>query len=455
MKKIIQNILGALIIGCLFSIPKAEATSGSFSVYLSRLSTTIGSTVTATVTVSSTDALGSWDGTINYDRSLLQLQSSTASGQRMVGYGDGSKKSVSYTFTFKTLRSGTAIVSIGTARIIDYNSVQEIGVVRGSSSVRIMSQAEIEASYSRNNYLASLSIENGALSPEFNKETLEYVVEMEPGTTQINLVGSVEDRTASVDGLGLKEVSEGANRFEIKVTAQNGNVRTYAVVVNVKEYNPIEVTVNGKTLRVIRKKTELTAPANYIETTIKMSEEEVPAFVSEITKYTLVGLKDEEGNAALYVYNADENSYALYREFMVNQITLYPLPYDAYPKRYQQTVVVINDEEVPAYKIKETSHYALIYGMNVGTGKSNLYLFNSDENTLQIYNTEEIDLLKEENELYVMIGLILGGVSLILLLILIIVICKKNKANKHNDFEKPKHKKKKHKKQEEIESILE
>lgn len=425
-----------------------KAASANVSVQTSSSMVVVGRTFNVTVTVSSNVALANWEYTLAYDTSKLDLVSGTPYIMDMVTATNVTSRS--YNYTFRAKASGTANVYIQSAVV---NGLYDGGlsVNRGSRSVTLKTQAEIEASYSKNNYLASLGVEGVGLSSEFNREVLEYTVEMEPGTTAINLVGSVEDGTATLEGIGPKEVAEGANRFEVKVTAQNGNVRTYVVVVNVKEYNPIEAEVSGKKYRVVRKRSELTAPANYTETTVMMGEEEVPSYHSEITNYTLVGLKDEEGNIGYFIYNVEDNSYTEYQEFAFQRIVLYPMETKEIPERYHASIVVINDKEVTAYKLKESSNYALIYGMNVETGKTNLYLYNSEENTLQIYYDEEIKLMEEEKKLYQLIGLCLGGGCLLLLLILIIVICKKRK--KKDSTIEARHKKKKEKKKKQLKEL--
>ena len=51
--------------------------------------------------------------------------------------------------------------------------------------------------------------------------------------------------------------------------------------------------------------------------------------------------------------------------------------------------------------------------MNLETGKKDYYLYDTEENTLQYYNSEEIDLLSETNNKYFIIIIILATVSLI------------------------------------------
>ena len=109
-----------------------------------------------------------------------------------------------------------------------------MSVSKGSKSISIKTQAEIEASYSKNNYLQSLSVDGYELSPVFNKEILEYTVELDSTVESIKVNGAVEDSKANLIGTGEIPVVEGSNNIELVVTAENGNTRVYKIIPNVK-----------------------------------------------------------------------------------------------------------------------------------------------------------------------------------------------------------------------------
>ena len=82
---------------------------------------------------------------------------------------------------------------------------------------------------SNNNFLSSLSVSQGTLN--FNKNTTSYTVVVDHEISAITISGSVEDAKASVAGLGAKTLRVYENRFAIIVTAENGNRRTYNILV--------------------------------------------------------------------------------------------------------------------------------------------------------------------------------------------------------------------------------
>ena len=93
---------------------------------------------------------------------------------------------------------------------------------------------------SRNNYLKSLSVNVGTLTPEFLPDTSEYELKFEEGFNlrslkNIEISADAEDENASVDGTGTRELENGDNYFEISVRAENGNYRTYKIKVSMPE----------------------------------------------------------------------------------------------------------------------------------------------------------------------------------------------------------------------------
>lgn len=327
-------------------------------------------------------------------------------------------------FTFVANSVGTATIDIqgvlSDSAGIDKTISQKITITVKAKPVIVLSG---------DSSLSNMYIDDATISPEFNKNTLEYTTELQPDTTKINIVATPNHMGASISGIGVREVTDGDNRLEIVVTAENGTTSTYVINAKVKEFNPIEVLIGDTTYTVVRKKSTIIPPENYTETTVTIGGEEVPAYYSDITKYTLVALKDSNGNQNFYIY--DNGTYKLYKELNFNQMKICLLDMPNIPENYQKSIIVYNDENIDAYKTSPNSSYSLIYGMNVGTGVEHYYLYESSENTIQIYNTEEIDVLNSKMNIYVYIIIGLLGLSFILLLTLtIMAFCKKTSKRK-------------------------
>lgn len=418
-----------IVLTLLFLIPifKVDAASANISVTSSKSTVMVGETVTVTVKVSSSSNLGTWEFDVVPSSNLILTNSSFNGRLNVVDVAsNGSTTSKSYTFTFKAKSSGTATVSIKNSSIFGYDE-NKMSVTNGSKSFKLMTYAELEATYSKNNYLKSLSVDGFEITPTFNKETLEYNLEVENGTESAKIIATKEDNTASIKGTGEVSLEEGVNTFEIVVTAQNGSKRTYKLNITVKELSPIEVNLNGSTYNVIRKK-ELLPKANiyYQETTIKINDEDVPAYYNEEASITLVGLRNEALETKLYMY--DNGEFKPYDEISFNQLFIQLLEMDEslLGEGYTISKINIGDKSVAVYT-KEGHTYPVIYGLNIETGEKKLYKYDVEENTIQ--RLEDIKIENNE-DLYFIIIICLFGFIIISYILFICLLLKKNSKSK-------------------------
>ncbi len=433
MKK--RNKIIGIIIGILFlfgNILSINATSAAISVTSNSSKVVIGNTVTVTVKISSSTPLGSWEWTIDYDSSKLKL----TSGEVVVAdAGDGSTKSKSYTYSFKTIGTGTTKVSVKSSGALQYSDTEPYSLSVGSKSITIITKSEQQASLSSNSNLGSLSVGGYQLSPDFNKETLDYSVEVPSSVEKVNIIGGTEDSKASAGGFGEKDVAEGENSFQIVVTAENGTTKTYNIIINVKDENPIEVIIDKEKYTVVKRISSLVCPTNFESKEITINNITVPSCYSELNNYYLVGLKNTSNEVNTFIYNSKNNTYTPYSETKLSQLLLQPLPMDkAFDTNlYSKTTITINDIKYEAYKIKN-SKYAIVHARELTTGEDDYYLYDSVNNTAIKYNSEESNIYKAKSIKYYKVAMVLGIESilvvLILFILLIVSIIKKNKKRK-------------------------
>lgn len=401
-----------IIVACFFF--QLRVSAGDVSIVTNNRNPSVGSNVV--VTVKAPNVAGNF--------SVTSSNQSVLSGGSSNSWIEGS---VTYTFVAKA--AGTATITVKPIDAADYDgnvfsAVKSVTITVGNKTTSSSTKKDL----SSDNTLSSLSIDGVNLEPAFNKNTTSYNVNLEAGVTKINVKATPNDKSAKVTGIGEIEVSEGNNNIEVVVTAENGSTKTYTITANVKEYDPINVKVENSKYTVVRNIKNITAPNGYEETKIKIKGEEVPAFKNKTTGYTLVLLKDDKGNQNFYIYK--DKKYILYKEYTFNKIILYPMELKKVPKGYKKTKITFNDDKIIAYKKNKKSNYALIYGMNVETGKKHIYMYDKEEDTLQIYNDELNDVSDEKIEQYKMLIAGLSGLSVLLFLILIIVIMKNHKHNK-------------------------
>ena len=312
MKKYLKIIVLGIIVSLSFT-KDVNAARANISVSKSTNQIVVGQSVKFTVTISSSSPLGSWDFDVVATGGTL-----TAGQGHIVDYAASSnQKSKSYFYTVRANSKGTINLRVRNSLVYGFD-LQKMSVSNGSSSVKVISQADLEATYSDNNNLKNLTVEGYQLTPSFNKNTLEYSVELPTEIEKINVIATKEDSRATVTGGGEINVSEGDNKIEIIVLSQKGTKKTYTINATVIHKNPIEVTMNEQKYTVVKKIKDLTMPDSFEETTINIADQEIPGFYNEQADIYLVGLKDDEGNSGLYIYNEEKHSYTLYQELKAN-----------------------------------------------------------------------------------------------------------------------------------------
>ena len=393
MKKYILCLFTFLLfIPCVVNAASANVSiSAPSSVY-------VGDTVKVSVTLSSSNSLGSWNYNISYDDSKLQYVSTTANAAGSVAdyvAGDG-KKSVTYSWTYKATSTGTASFSVSgidvygfdesqmsisgstkkTIEVKKPNSVSGGGSNNGGGNTNKPSN---DYKYSDNNNLSSLNVEGFEF--EFDKNKTDYSISVPNDTKSVKIGATAEDGKARVNGIGDFEVKEGDNLIEVVVTAENGDKKTYKLNVVVVEATPIEVKVGDTTYNVVRKADLLpNALATFEASTTLIKGEEVPCYHSNITDFYLIGLRDEDGEIDLYRYDAKEDKFYVYNQLQLGGIYIALLDGDT-PNGYKLGTVKIGEKEYSAF-IKDGA-YPLLYGINLESGEKNYYSYDENEGTIQ------------------------------------------------------------------------
>ena len=409
----------------------------SLSIKSSASSITKGSSITITSLISADSGIYTTTGTV-------KCTGAGVNSSVDLSYEDlnTANRSKSFSLTIKPTTSGTITCSSSNVRIRELAQEKEYQLSDKSISITVKEPAVIPPKeYSKNNYLKSLSVEGYDIS--FDKDTLEYSIEVGNEVEKVKINAQTEDSKASVSGTGERGVSEGNNKLEVRVEAENGNVKTYVINVIVKELDPINVKIGSEEYTVIRKEDVLTVLPNYQKTTVNIDGEDVLAYYNEITKFTIVGLKDSKGVANYYIY--DDGEYTLYKEYTFNGITLYLTGKDVNIDNYDETTFNYNNDKLNAYKLSDNSlikktyaldvdelkNYYLFYAINVNTGEENLYKYDPLEGTVQRYDSSIINLLDvyKENADRNFILFIIASALLVLIAIikLIMIIINKNK----------------------------
>lgn len=399
------------------------AATGSIKASVSSTNVTLNNTVTVTVKVSSTDKLGSWGFGISYDKSKLSLISGD---QSVVGYGDGTFSSKSYTYKFKAIAVGSASVSVDNAKIVDWDS--ESSITTSTSNLTIKIKEPVVVNYSSDNNLKSLTIDGFELSPSFDKKTLEYSVTVLPETTSVKVNAIANDKTASIKGTGNIEVKEGLNEINLVVTAENGSSKTYVIRVTVPEKNPIVYKFKNGEYNILRKLPE-EIPVGFSVNTKKFNNEDVTVVQNEKLNLTLLYLKKDD-KTNFYIYNEKSDTVELYNELSNNDLKIYILNKEFIVDSLISSEIKINEQEVIGYRLTKNSNNYVIKGVNISSGKEDLYLYDIVNKTFTVFSIDDYKILISNNEIYKLVALGLSICSILLIIILILVNNSRKKLTK-------------------------
>ncbi|MBR5663038.1 MAG: cadherin-like beta sandwich domain-containing protein [Bacilli bacterium] len=353
----------------------------------------VGHSVKATVTVNA----AAWNIKIN---GTGNTNGCSAKESDVSKNGNNVKQYISVSCT----ANSTGIIKISySGDITDANGSTKD--VSGSTTINVVAARQ----KSTNNNLKSLSIEGLTISPEFNKDTLEYTATAEPGTEKIKIEAAKADGYASLTGDGEKDVVEGENKFDIVVTSETGAVKTYTLTVTVKEFAPVIVKVNDEEYNLVRKIGELVKPQGYLDKALTIDDNQIEALYNEDLDKTLVYLKNSDGKAYLFEYN--DEKYTRYYEFTFKEFTLNLLSMkkDLLPKGYSKYTESFNDDEIIVYKKAKKSNFGLVYAMDTVTHEKNLYQIDLKNGTAQLFNEELVSAIETNNKkVLIVLGALLG-----------------------------------------------
>lgn len=210
----------------------------SLSASVSKSEVNVGDSVTVTFTVKGDKVVGSVDAIVQYDDERLEYTSAKGSlgnfGENAQGQtiklSDYNVNSTSSTYTlsltFKAKAVGEATVSL---RGLDCAYTDEEPFSAPDKSVKISVKSK-NTSLSSNCDLKDLQPPAGCkLSPAFSSNITEYTCTVPYSVKSFPLEPVRADSTSKVSYFGSVSLNVGENTRGVKVTAQDGTVKTYTV----------------------------------------------------------------------------------------------------------------------------------------------------------------------------------------------------------------------------------
>lgn len=241
MKKSILNKLVFILISIAFILllMTIKSNAVSLSISTSKSSVSPGGTFTVTVTVSggagsvtTSVSNGSGGKTEFLDNSSYSFTCTAGNSGSVTISASGivadyttekdESKSASKTVKIVQPTSNTGGSSGGSSG--GYSGGSSSGNSGGATTT---TPKEIEKS--KVNTLSGLSVAEGTITPEFNKDVREYSLNIPYETSTVNVTATPTDSKATVDVTGNTDLKEGENTVTVTVTAEDGSTSKYLI----------------------------------------------------------------------------------------------------------------------------------------------------------------------------------------------------------------------------------
>lgn len=243
---------------------------------------------------------------------------------------------------------------------------------------------------SSDNVLSSLSVSQGTLTPSFSGDVMDYRLDLPSTATSLKIDAVAVNEKATILGMGEYTLQVGENIIEVACRAENGDLRTYTIVVNVDETPLVYTDYNGDRLGVVTNLSSVVVPEGFEETTVTLEGQEVKAWRNGISNITILYLSKENGEKNFYLYDEQKGVTSIYKPIFLagGNYAIIDIPQELQQKIgmiYKE--IQIDDYTMNAWKYEDSAldNFALLYLMN-SKGETHLYQYESTMNTLQLYN---------------------------------------------------------------------
>lgn len=462
-----------------------------FNASVSSGEATQGENITVTVSMSSDATVGAYDLALTYDANILEWVSGGdgGGGGSLRLYND-SNYATSYTstITFKAIGTGSTKISVvkqGDICDIDLNDLT-LKVTEGTITVKAPSTASSNANLSSLSLMAvkadgwSGSVN---LMPDFSKDVTSYQLWLGSEFNKLSVSAVAEDGKAKIATAGTELTAGQDNTATVTVTAEDGTVKTYTIIVHVKakpaedtttaaennntdtpadsttatDENPQDtttgndnptgpddrnVTISEKPYTVVDVPEDLELPEGFERKAVSWNGIEVIGASDQSGTLTLLYLKNNESSESrFYVYNSEKSLYTAFVSYTITQRSYVMLMADddlmfegekaAESKKLELTTLNIADDYVDAYKLKNAENIYIVKAMNWDNKIGYYYYSSADGSMIPYYETavkiqdnnpaQPVTNSAKESDKTELLFWIVVGLSVILMLIIVVL----------------------------------
>lgn len=495
VKEIVKNMIMVAIFAIIAVLLNINVYASDFNVSISSGEVTQGENITIIVNMNSDVTVGGYQLQLLYDANLLEYVSGADGDDKD---GKGSVKllcdtdytnSFTYKITFKAKQVGNVNLSIvNDGGIYDWPSLNDLTLKAADGTVTV----KAPSTASSNANLSSLSLMavkadgwSGSvnLMPDFSKDVTSYQLWLGSEFSKLSVSAVAEDGKAKIATAGTELTAGQDNTATVTVTAEDGTVKTYTIIVHVKakpaentttaaennntdtpadsttapDDNPQDtttgndnpagpadrnVTISEKSYTVVDVPEDMELPEGFERKAVSWNGIEVMGASDQSGTLTLLYLNNNEtSESRFYVYNSEKSSYTAFVSYTITQRSYVMLMADddlmfegekaAESKKLELTTLNIADNYVDAYKLKNAENIYIVKAMNWDNKIGYYYYSSADGSMIPYYETavkvqdnnpaQSVTNSAKESDKTELLFWIVVGLSVILMLIIVVL----------------------------------
>ncbi|MBR5177571.1 MAG: cadherin-like beta sandwich domain-containing protein [Lachnospiraceae bacterium] len=413
--RFVQTVCLSLFFVLVSGILRVQASSADIVISSDQDSYSKGDYVDIYIDIEAEVFPGDFEGYLLYPSEMLEYVSGpelASGGEGVIKLNDSvtssSRNDRRYSLRFRALGTGEAKISFrDTPELYEFEEGYLMSVSVSEMTVKI----ESSKSASADNSLAVLKISPGTLAPEFSKTVSVYETTVKEDVEKLIVSAAATDTNATIEVSGNQKLEIGENRIEIKVTAENGESKTYV----------IKCIREGETQGSENNSGDRQETGNSTEEKPENPDNDQDSRENQILKNGISAIEDG-GKTKLYI----NNEYELVTDTTGIEI----------PEGYKKTSMVIDGVSIPVYFSEDADTYMLLLLKNTN-GEISLYNYDRTEKTIQKYlgkstettvkhvMTDSIEALELANSYekslstLTLIIAVLSGISMALLIVVI------------------------------------
>lgn len=396
MKKMVKSLITLSVVFILIaSVFAVNVSAAGTVISLNKRSLKVGETVTVTFKFNAGEAMYAISSILNYDASILEYISGASSGgagQLKIVESPSGQSSVSYSISFKALKSGSSVVS---ASNVSFSGLNEDKALSGAS----VSIAVTDAAQSANADLKSLSLSDGILSPAFSPSVTTYNVTVKNSVTSCKIYATTADSAATMTVQGSQKLQIGKNTRSVTVTAPSGAQKTYTINITrnetddeIIEENPagsLNVTIENATFVLVSDISAIELFNGFEIGQVEYNGQQVQVSKSKNGEFSLYYLKSAEGEKVEpYTYNEELKTFEKVNYYKQGEKTYIfsDIPSDlSLPNNYYPTNVRIGGMDVKGYSDNNSNITDFYYLYCFSGEEFEFYRYDSRDDVLQRY----------------------------------------------------------------------